>query len=371
MLRRVYLRDFRNFRELEFEPFEGITLVCGPNGSGKSNLLEAIYYLGTGDSYRHAPDDNLVRWEADSFLLRGEFRRGELFDVATYVEWIYVKGVRRKVYKVNGKRQLPGKDSWRLPVVVFSPQDLLIVQGQPSLRRRYVDTLAAQIWPHHAADLVSYKEVLAQRNSLLKRGVFDPELMQPWDDQLVAVGARILRRRFSVLAGLAGSCREAFSSLGGRGRLEIAYLAGSGLISEGELALEEDACRSLLEESLAGSRSLEQRLRYTAVGPHRHDIRFLIDGREARFSSSQGEQRLIALSLKIAQSRLISAERQLEPLLLLDDVFSELDERRRALVLEFCRSFRQVIAAVTEHRGDFLEKRAVTDSISSVSVRSL
>lgn len=371
MLRRVYLKDFRNFRELEFEPYEGFTLVCGPNGSGKSNLLEAIYYLGTGGSYRHVPDDSLVRWDAESFVLRGEFRQAERSEIATVVEWIYTRGVRRKIYKINGKRQLPGKSPWRFPVVIFSPQDLLIVQGQPALRRRFVDAIAAQVWPHHAADLNCYKNVLAQRNSLLKRGMFAAELMQPWDDQLVAVGARIMRRRLSVLASLASSCREAFLSLGGSGSLAIAYSTGFGVLSEGDLELDEKACRSLLERALEASRPLDQRLRSTAVGPHRHDIRFLVNGREARFCSSQGEQRLIALSLKIAHSRLLAAEQRLEPLLLLDDVFSELDEGRRALVLGFCRSFKQVIAAVTEHYGDFVEKRAVTESIISISVRSL
>ncbi|MGB9793315.1 MAG: DNA replication/repair protein RecF [Thermacetogeniaceae bacterium] len=371
MLRRVYIKDFRSFHELEFEPYEGFTLLCGPNGSGKSNLLEAIYYLGTGDSYRHVTDDNLVRWEAECFVLKGEVRQGARSEFTKTIEWVYRKEPRRKIYRVNGKLQLPGKGSWHLPVVVFSPQDLLIVQGQPALRRRFVDALAAQVWPHHAEDLICYRGVLAQRNSLLKRGEFSEDQMQPWDDQLVAVGARIMRRRLSVLAGLSGGCRDAFLTLGGSGELSIAYFSGSDVVSGEGLEADEETCRGILMRALEMSRSLEERLRFTVVGPHRHDVRFIVNGRDARLFSSQGEQRLIALSLKIAQSRLLTEEGRLEPLLLLDDVFSELDERRRALVLGFCRSFRQVIAAVTEHSGDFVEKRAVTESISSIFVKSL
>lgn len=371
MLIRVQLTNFRNFEELEFFPFPGFTLISGPNGSGKSNLLESIHYLGMGCSFRHVPDDNLVRWGSDFFLIKGEISQGSGRSVSHTVECAYRTATRRKIFKINGKRELPGKGAGYLPVVVFSPQDLLLIQGQPVLRRRFIDSLASQIWPHHADDLNYYRNALSQRNSLLRQGSWLSGQMDAWDEQLVTAGSRIIRRRLSVLSRIFEKCRKAFEMLGGSGVLSIAYVS-SAVSSPGvPFQLEENCCHKLFQTALSKARILDQRLRFTTVGPHRDDIRFLLNGHDARLYSSQGEQRLIALSLKIGQSRLLAEEQQLEPLVLLDDVFSELDGRRRRLVLdEFC-SFKQVIATATDYSSEYAEKRKVTDNIFSIFVQNL
>lgn len=371
MLIRLQLTNFRNFQQLEFLPFEGFTIVSGPNGSGKSNLLESIYYLGTGYSFRQIHDEKLVRWGADFFSVRGEVRQGIRQPLPYRLESAYQMAARRKIFKINGKRDLPGKGAAYLPVVIFSPQDLLLIQGPPGLRRRFLDMVVTQVWPQHAVDINYYKGVLLQRNKLLRQGSGITSQMEPWDEQLIATGSRIINRRLSVLSRLLESGRRIYEILGGSGVLTGTYV--SQVFPSGELVApaDEACCRELFRTALKNARSLDERLKVTTLGPHRDDLRFLLNGHDARFYCSQGEQRLIALSLKIGQSRILAEERQFEPLVLLDDVFSELDEKRRSQVLnEFC-AFRQVIATTADYSGDYADKCQLTPSIVSLHVRSL
>ncbi len=371
MLVRLQLTNFRNFQELEFLPFEGFTVVSGPNGSGKSNLLESIYYLGTGYSYRQMHDENLVRWGADFFSIRGEIRQGNRQPIPYILESAYQMTARRKIIKINGKRDLPGKVAAYLPVVIFSPQDLLLIQGPPGLRRRFLDMVVTQVWPQHAADINYYKGVLLQRNNLLRQGIDLSSQMEPWDEQLVAFGSRIISRRLSVLSRLLENVSQVFETLGGSIFLTGAYVSQVFPSSNALPRADEAYCRDLFRTALKNARSLDERLRVTTLGPHRDDLRFFLDGHDARFYCSQGEQRLIALSLKIGQSRILAEERQFEPLILLDDVFSELDAKRRSQVLnEFC-AHRQVIATVADYSGDYVDKYQLTPSIVSLHVRSL
>jgi len=371
MLVRLKLTNFRNFQDLEFIPYEGFTVLNGPNGSGKSNLLESIYYLGVGYSYRQMRDENLVRWSADFFSIRGEVRQGSRQPHTCRLESAYQVATRRKITKINGKRELPGKGAAYLPVVIFSPQDLLLIQGSPVLRRRFLDLVVTQGWPQHAADINYYRVVLLQRNKLLRQGVELHSQLEPWDEQLIAAGSRIISRRLAVLARLLEKGRQVFETLGGSGALTGAYVSQVLPCTEALPRADEAACRDLFHTALKNARPLEERVRMTTLGPHRDDLKFFLDGHEVRLYCSQGEQRLVALSLKIGQSRILAEERQFEPLLLLDDVFSELDEKRRSQVLnEFC-THRQVIATTVAYSGDYVDKYQLTPDIVSLHVSSL
>jgi DNA replication and repair protein RecF len=400
MLEQLYLRYFRNYKELIFEPGPGLSVLTGPNGSGKSNLLEGIFYLGAGYPYRIAHDEALVSWGADFFAIRARVLKGNIrYDI----EIAYQSETSRKTIKINGKREHAGVCASCLPVVVFSPADLLLIQGPPGLRRRFLDLVATQVQAQHAADLHDYGDVLNQRNNLLRRGGYHREELQPWDEQLVALGARIINRRLSVFRELLGHGRSAFATLSCNGELDGAYIShvtppfidkdvsraafGSSLeitsegmpggahmserriisgsaswsISDskngrpeqGHPGSGEELCRQAFQEALERRRSLDERLRMTTVGPHRDDLRFFLQGHEARLYCSQGEQRLIALSLKLAQSRILSGLQGSETLLLLDDVFSELDAAHRERVLQEASRCRQAIATTTSLReGD-------------------
>lgn len=360
MLSYLKLINFRNYREMEFSPQEGFLVVSGPNGSGKSNLLESIFYLGSGYSNRQVRDEILIRWGESFFSLKGTVVQGGL---EYALEIVYSSEQRRKVFKINGKRSRPGSAVGILPVVIFSPQDLSLVQGGPVYRRRFLDLLVAQLRPQHSADLLQYRTALLQRNRLLRGSAFAPAELLPWDEQLAAIGTRIWKRRIAVLERLLFFCSDSFTSLSGGGVLTGRYLsrvAGGGCAST-----EDPEYRMNFLKALQRSREMDRRLKATTVGPHRDDFQLLFNGHEARFFSSQGEQRLMALALKMAHYRLLSAERRADPVLLLDDVFSELDERRRRLVFEQIRGGSQVIATMSGMpHGGYSGKEQLTESIT-------
>jgi DNA replication and repair protein RecF len=358
MLKGIHLYSFRNYRELEFAPAEGFMILSGANGSGKSNLCESIYYLGSGYSYRQCHDEALINTGSRFFAIKGEVRYGKL---AYVLEAGYQDEPRRKIFKVNGKRVMPGKAASYFPAVIFSPADLLLLQGSPPVRRRFLDLVTSQVRPQHAAALHHYQGILLQRNNLLKQGVRQESLLHPWDEQLIAAGSSVIAGRLSVLRQLLDLSREIFHVLGGNGALSGSY---QSQVAVGSGELDEMSCRELFRQALERSREREQRFKATIVGPHRDDLRFYLAEHEARIFCSQGEQRLIALSLKIAQNLLLAAELENEPLLLLDDVFSELDRKRRGLLLqEFCRH-QQVIATTTGYNGNYTDKREITPEIT-------
>lgn len=352
MLENLHLRYFRNHEELNFQPGEGFIVLTGPNGAGKSNLLEGIYYLGAGYTYRHVQDEALVQWGADFFVIRASvLQNGLKYDL----EIAYQTENKRKSIKINSKKGSLGACAAYLPVVIFSPADLLLIQGAPALRRRFLDLVVTQIKPQHAADIHDYSGILNQRNNLLRQG--SPPAhggypagtrraeLDPWDEQLVFVGARIISRRLAVFKKMLGLCREAFASLSHSDELDGVYI--SQAIPPRSVEDDEGFCRQAFRDALERRRSLDERLRVTTTGPHRDDLCFFLRGHEAHLYCSQGEQRLIALALKLAQSRLLSGAAASEPLLLLDDVFSELDEAHREKVLQELAQKRQVIATTT------------------------
>jgi DNA replication and repair protein RecF len=359
MLKRIQLGNFRNYKTLNLEFPEGFSVLTGANGTGKSNLLESIFYLGAGYSYRQFKDETLVRLGSDFFSVRGDVQSGTLI---YNLEVVYQLENKRKIAKTNGKKDLLGKSASYLPVVIFSPIDLLILQGAPGIRRRLLDLIAYQAFPQHATDMHQYRSVLLQRNNLLKRGISREAELTPWDEQLAAFGARILSRRLKVFGKLVELSGFSFQSLGGIGNLGGLYV--SEVIPECLPSADEATCRILYMEALKKWRPREERFRMTMVGPHRDDLKFSIDGHEARYYCSQGEQRLIALSLKMGQNSLIRLSSSVEPLLLLDDVFSELDEQRREMLLKEFSRYNQVIATTTVQPSQYTTRAQITPEVS-------
>ncbi len=354
-LQSLILRNFRNYKELELEIPEGFTVFVGPNGAGKSNLLEAAYYLGTASSYRHHPDESLVRWGTDFFLVRGKFRFGSF---TRTVEVAYSMRERKKIVRLDGKRSPSKELACYLPMVVFSPADILIIQGPPNTRRRYLDLVVCQLRPQHFHDLILYQDILGHRNSLLRQEQLSSEALQPWDEQLVAVGARILQRRLEVLFKLCQRSDEVLKNLTGAGGLEVQYLAKSfpcPLFSCPELPELQHA----LYEALRLSREREVRVKSTVVGPHRDDFCFYFEGQNYRYYRSQGEQRLLLLALKISQAQLIVTEVKEKPLLILDDLFSELDDQHRQQLLLHLIAENQILATTTSLTGSWVVEQRV------------
>jgi DNA replication and repair protein RecF len=349
-LKRLELRDFRNYAELELDVGAGVNILLGPNAQGKTNLLEAIHVLALARSHRTASDRELIAWDRDEAGLKGEVerRRG---NVTLELELT----ARGKKARVNGLEQRKLSNFvGRLNVVLFAPEDLDIVKGAPGVRRRFMDMEIGQTHPGYLHDLLQYHRVLQQRNRFLKTA--DPSRvtsaeLDVWNEQLAAYGVRMMRRRerfirkIRPLAGEihAGVTRSAET-------LTVEYKPSFGTASQ--VADQDDS--SLIEQfmiMLTQSKEQEFRRGVTLVGPHRDDVQLLIDGRDAQSFGSQGQQRTAALSLKLAELELMREEIGEYPLLLLDDVLSELDPARQAQLVEAFRSRVQTFITTTSLDG--------------------
>jgi DNA replication and repair protein RecF len=351
ILRHLHLHQFRNFPILSHEFSPAFNVFVGENAQGKSNLLEAIYLLATSKSMRGSKDDDLVRWDEDAGVARGEVLRRIGIDVDLEVG---LSRTQKKTLVVNGMRVPRAMDFvGQLKAVSFGSWDLELVRGEPSQRRRFLDLVISQLSPAYCHALACYRKVLEQRNRALKlardrhpRGGSD-EMLDALSDQLRQYGARLVERRSHFLVELEQFAREIHEQLtSGQERLSVVYRPSfrPGAQALDTLEVIEDG----FAEALRSVRLEELRRQVTLIGPHRDEVRLLINGREARTFGSQGQQRTVALSIKLAEVAVIRKLADEAPVCLLDDVFSELDASRRAQVLEVVREQCQVFLTTTE-----------------------
>lgn len=322
LLRSLELVDFRNYAALSLELSPGVTVLIGANGQGKTNLLEAIGYLATASSFRGAADEVLVRSGTDAAVIRAEATRDRR---ALLIETeIRRKGRNRT--QVNRQPLRRTRDLLgALRVSVFAPDDLELVKGAPGLRRRLVDDLAVAIDPNLDARRAEVDQVLRQRNALLKqvRGRLDPDAavtLDVWDAKLSSAGEALGRMRSHLVEQVAPFLAGAYDELAGGGRVAAIRYAPEWAV-EG------------LGAALAAARDDDLRRGVTTVGPHRDEIELTLGEEPARSHASQGEQRTFALALRLAGHRLVTDATGSPPILLLDDVFSELDASRRKALL--------------------------------------
>jgi DNA replication and repair protein RecF len=321
---RLSLHHFRNLHGLDLRFAPGINLVAGANGQGKSNLLEGIHFLCLGHSPRTRRDRDLIAWdpEAPGFVLRGEGTLGDRPHVQS-VEY-REDGCRVKVGGVETRRL--GDLLGHFLLVAFSPEDLDILRGGPQERRRFLDVLLCQFDPGALEILRKYRQALRQRNAALRLDLRpgEEEMLSAYEAALAESGVQIIRRRQDLVRRLAPPAREFHREIG-RGtedlRVEITGTPGTG---EDPSALAESFLRKLREK-----RAQDRETGLTSVGPHRDDLLTFIDGKTVRDFASQGQKRSVALALKLASARLLEEVSGMPPILLLDDVFAELDPERR------------------------------------------
>ncbi len=305
-----------------------MNVLVGENAAGKTSVLEAVGYLGMMKSFRSVPDAALVRVGADAAVIRGGVAGGAT-ELTVEVE---LPHSGRRTVLANAKRPKRLRDMLlAVPVVAFLPDDLDVIKRSPARRRDYLDDLASRLWPQAVADLSDYDKALRQRNALLKHGgrSTDVYTLDALDLRLSDAGARVLNHRRSVATELQDPLMHAYQVVGGSGVLRWAYRSSWG--SEGASGIE--ALALALRTALSEKRSKDLEIRTTTVGPHRDEPELLLDGRSTRIRASQGEQRTVALALRVGAYRLIEEIRDQTPILLLDDVFSELDAKRAARVL--------------------------------------
>lgn len=348
-LEKISLHNFRNYEKVEIQFKPGISLIRGENGQGKSNFLEAVYCLCFGRSYRTAQDLDMVNWNRSYFYLQGIICSN---NCRYHMEIGYEPARRRKVIKVNGIREKKGGLHRVFPVVFFVPEDLEIVRRGPEERRRFIDRELCQASASYTAELSAYHRALLQKNRLLKEKISSTalrELLQPWDKQLIQHGSRIICSRAAAVQRWDKLAAVNYNVLFyGLEKLAINYISSTVLAdfcAEGASAVQE------ISENMSQQIKLkegEERARgHALVGPHKDDLMFLIDRREARKFASHGQQRSAVIALKAAQVQ-DYGETMEKPLFIIDDIFSELDEQRRRQCLLLFKEAAQVLMTVAD-----------------------
>ena len=333
-LRRLRLRNHRNYAQLDLSPGPAVNVFIGPNGQGKTNLLEAVAMLALSSSPRARRELELVGPVGPGSRIEAEVEAGAARRQISIA--LDVDGERtRRTIEVDGARRrafdLPGQ----FRVVLFWPDDLGLVKAGPELRRRFLNQMLVQVEPGYARAIARLRRVLEQRNSLLKRiaaGEGGEDTLDAWNEELVRVGGEIGEARARAVRELEPEAARCHAEIAAGERLQIGYEGPPENLAQA-------VNNSLAEDLRRGS---------TSVGPHRDDVQVLLDGQEARSYGSQGQQRTAVVSLKLAEAALIARRTGERPVLLLDDVLSELDGDRRAALLGEVAEGGQVIITSVE-----------------------
>ena len=319
----VSLSDYRSYTSLDWTPDSSVNVLVGPNGAGKTNLLEAIAYMATLRSFRGAPDKSLIRDGSDSAILRFGLT-GDGRERLVEIE-IPVNGQRRT--QVDKSRLQRTADLLGvIRVIAFLPEDLDLVKRGPAYRRDLLDSVAVQLWPAAYLDQTEYERALRQRNAFLKAGERDEATLSVWDSRLAQAGGRVMARRARVLETLELHLATAYRDIAQKDEeADIDYVASIGGTIRHKSAAE---LTGEMLPALESARRADYDRRSTTIGPHRDEPMFRIEGVESRTHGSQGEQRTLALAMKLASHRAVADAIGSQPVLLLDDVFSELDASR-------------------------------------------
>lgn len=320
IIKSIELADYRNYESLMLEFDRGTTILYGDNAQGKTNILEAVYVAATTKSHKGSKDKEIIRFGQEEGHIRTYLEKE---GVETRVD-MHLRKTGSKGIAIDGQKIKRAADLLGLcNVVFFSPEDLGIIKNGPSERRRFIDMELCQLDSVYLYDLNNYNKIVNQRNKLLKDMYLSPglkETLSIWDMQLVAYGCKIIERRSKFVHQLNEIIYEIHKRLsGGKEELQIHY--------------EPDTSAEDFENKLFMNMDRDMKLKMTSVGPHRDDFSFRIGGMDARKFGSQGQQRTAALSLKLAEIELVKKITKDTPILLLDDVLSELDSNRQQLLL--------------------------------------
>ncbi|RMD87980.1 MAG: DNA replication/repair protein RecF [Calditrichaeota bacterium] len=340
ILERLQLHHFRNYDELDIGFSPGINQIIGENGSGKTNLLESIYCLGLVKSFRTVKDADLVQLHQSFFQITGEFVN-EL-SVRHTITIYYANG--HKAVSLDGKKvSRHSAIIGFLPIVLFNPEDHRITSGSPSERRRFLDILLSQSDKSYLASLQEYHAILKQRNKLLCRiaeGQAGPSELDIWDLSFAKTATQIIALRLKFLHEIADSFAEAYQQISNEKQsLKAIYLTQDERCLEGEEAF---------LNCLRLQRKKEMLLQKTMIGPHRDDLKFVLDGRDVRKHASRGEQKSVLLALKFIEYTYLKSRTETHPILLLDDVYSELDEQRQKNLFMHLTQIGQVFITATQ-----------------------
>ncbi len=318
------LAGFRSYAQLEWEPDPGVNVIVGRNGAGKTNLLEAVAYLGSLRSFRGAPDHALVGFDTENAYIRGQVTSGP---AQSLIELELRRRGGRQA-RVNTQRLARTADLLgHVRFVTFLPEDLDIVKRGPAYRRDFLDATAVQLWPASHLDQADFDRALRQRNAFLKQNDRDEVTLGVWDERMAQAGGKVMARRARTVALLSDHISEVHSGISGSDA-EVGFDYSSGWKGELDPKVSPSEFTQRLLDALGEARRRDRERRVTTVGPHRDEPILLLEGHDSRYHASQGEQRTLTLSLRVASHRAITDLIDRAPILLLDDVYSELDPAR-------------------------------------------
>ena len=321
-IKELELNNFRNYEDIRVSFSRDVNIFLGENAQGKTNLLEGIYLNAVARSFKTQRDKELIRFGCDFAKVKAVAH----YDDEDHTSEIIISRDGRKAVKVDGvKISRTSELLDRLHIIVFSPEDLKIVKDEPGKRRGFINRELCQIRPGYVNDLNSYRRILRQRNAYLREDRMDPSVLEVWDEELIRTGSRLVRERRKFIEKTDVISRDIHSRIsGGKENLTLSYETDID-----EPGREEEKFRKLLEEY----REKDILHGTTRKGPHHDDIRICADDIDLRRFGSQGQQRTAALSLKLSEIKLIEEETGQMPVLLLDDVLSELDNERQKYLI--------------------------------------
>ena len=330
IIKSIELKNFRNYEQLEIEFDQATNILFGDNAQGKTNILESAYVSATTKSHKGSRDKEMIRFgEEEAHIRTIVSKREQDFQIDIHLKKSRAKGIAINQVPIKKASDLFGI----LNIVFFSPEDLNIIKDGPTERRRFLDLELCQLDKIYLSDLTAYNKVLKQRNTLLKDMIYRPDLKETlpiWDEQLIEYGKRIIRRRQTFVSELYEIVQEIHSNLSGNKELLT-------------LKYEPNVESMFFEDELFRASERDRKLCQTSVGPHRDDISFLLGDIDIRKFGSQGQQRTAALSLKLSEIELVKKSIGDTPVLLLDDVLSELDSNRQNYLLNSIHDIQTII----------------------------
>lgn len=364
-VRSLRLHDFRSYHEVELAEFGRLVVLVGPNATGKTNLMEGVQLLTALDSFRNPTTDQLVSWGKERGMVSAV-----LADDARRVDVGLVLDARGRHYRLNGKQRPRQELQGILPAILFSPDDLQLVKGGPDLRRAAMDALGGQVSRNYLSVKRDYEKILRQKNRLLKEEV-SVSYLASVNEVLVKIGSQLTSYRLRILRGLRELIPNRHAAITGADDVvslgySASFRSGASLNDDEIRAYEADRAR--LEEDLhaaLSARAAEESARkMSLVGPHRDKPAFLLNGRPAADFASQGQQRSIAIAYKLAELQLVERITNVKPILLLDDVMSELDASRRATLTNYVHETAQTFITTTNleyFTPEFLESAQIVE----------
>lgn len=351
IIKSLELENFRNYDSLHLNFDEGTNILYGDNAQGKTNVLEAIYVSATTKSHKGSKDKEIIHFSKEEAHIRTFLSKGDMdYRVDMHLRKSKSKGIAINGQKLKKAAELLGL----LNVVFFSPEDLSIIKNGPSGRRSFVDMELCQLDKYYLYNLNQYNKIINQRNRLLKDFYFNPDLKDTitvWDSQLVSYGKQIIEARIKFVEQLNVIIDQIHKNLsGGKEELRITY--------------EPDVSCGDFERNLSLNMERDIKLKFTGVGPHRDDFGFMVNGIDIRKYGSQGQQRTAALSLKLAEIELVKQIAKDSPVLLLDDVLSELDSNRQNYLLNSIGNIQTIITCTG--LDEFVNNRFEIDKVFKV-----